>query len=90
MYKIKFSSTFKAEYKKYLKNTHLMQEIDQVLFTLAKGELLSEKYRDHALFGRYKGLRECHIKPDLLLIYKIDKGELLLLLVRLGSHSQLF
>lgn len=67
-----------------------MQEIDQVLFTLAKGELLSEKYRDHVLLGRYKGLRECHIKPDLLLIYKIDKGELLLLLVRLGSHSQLF
>ncbi len=90
MYKIKFSSKFKTEYKKILKDTFLVEELDQVLLTLARGEPLATKYRDHALLWKYKGLRECHIKPALLLIYKIDSGALLLLLVRVGSHSDLF
>ena len=48
------------------------------------------KYKDHALSGNYKNYRECHIKPDLLLIYKIEKSELILYAVHIGSHSDLF
>lgn len=53
---------------------------------LANGEILEAKYRDHALTGNYKGSRECHIEPDWLLIYET----LVLLLSRVGSHSELF
>ncbi len=51
---------------------------------------LEAKYRDHTLIGNYLNCRECHIKPDLLLIYKIDNDILELALVRVGTHSKLF
>jgi mRNA interferase YafQ len=57
---------------------------------LAQGKQLDEKYRDHDLGGTYKGCRECHIDPDWLLIYETKDDVLVLLLYRLGSHSQLF
>ena len=57
---------------------------------LANREELEEKYKDHNLIGNYFGCRECHIKPDLLLIYRIDDNFLELALVRVGSHSKLF
>ena len=49
---------------------------------------LPEKYKDHDLLGSYIDYRECHVKPDVLLIYKAD--EQLLYLYRIGSHSELF
>jgi len=52
--------------------------------------LLPEEKRDHSLVGNYKGYRECHVRPDLLLIYKIKKKELELLLFRIGTHSDLY
>lgn len=57
---------------------------------LSNGEALEAKYRDHSLSGNYKGCRECHIEPDWLLIYEIDDGILVLMLYRVGSHSELF
>ena len=51
---------------------------------------LDAKYRDHDLTGNYKGTRECHIEPDWLLIYEIRGDVLVLMLYRLGSHSELF
>ncbi len=57
---------------------------------LAKEQPLDLKYKDHSLKGSLKDFRECHLKPDLLLIYKIQKQENTLLLLRLGSHSELF
>ena len=57
---------------------------------LANGQPLEEKYRDHDLSGDYKGCRECHVEPDWLLIYEIDNGVLVLMLYRVGSHSELF
>lgn len=53
-------------------------------------ELLSTKYKDHALKGNWKGYRELHIEGDWLLIYKVDREELLLVLTRTGSHDLLF
>ncbi|WP_330848430.1 type II toxin-antitoxin system YafQ family toxin [Aliarcobacter butzleri] len=57
---------------------------------LANNETLEEKYKDHKLIGDYLGCRECHVKPDLLLIYRIDNQVLELALVRIGNHSDLF
>jgi mRNA interferase YafQ len=57
---------------------------------LANDEALPIKYQDHVLKGNWKGYRECHIKSDVLLIYKLENDELTLTLVRTGSHSDLF
>lgn len=57
---------------------------------LAKGEKLPEKYRNHQLKGRLKGFYDCHILPDLVLIYKIEKEKLVLFLLDIGTHSNLF
>ena len=57
---------------------------------LANGEALPAKHRDHDLSGDYRGCRECHIEPDWLLLYEIDNGVLVLVLNRIGSHSELF
>ena len=56
--------------------------------TLANDQLLEPRYRDHALTGELKDYRDCHIKPDLVLIYQKPDGEVLRL-VRIGSHSEL-
>jgi len=69
-----------------------LTELDIVITTLAKGEKLPEKYKDHALTDsrNYKDKRECHVKNDLLLVYEIIDNMLILDLVRLGTHSDLF
>jgi len=56
---------------------------------LAENKPLPENYRDHALIGNWKGYRECHLKPDLLLIYRSEESDVLKI-ARLGSHSELF
>ncbi|MCE5319138.1 MAG: type II toxin-antitoxin system YafQ family toxin [Parachlamydia sp.] len=62
--------------------------IDEVVDILRRRKKLPEKYRDHSLAGDYHGYRECHIKPDVLLIYSTDQQ--CLYLARVGSHSELF
>lgn len=64
--------------------------LEEVVNKLANQEVLEEKYHDHALSGDYADFRECHIKPDWLLVYAIDDEELELFLFRTGSHSDLF
>ena len=64
--------------------------LDDVIDTLRQGIPLDKKYRDHALSGNYEGFRECHIKPDWLLVYLIEYDILTLTLVDTGSHSDLF
>ena len=53
-------------------------------------QTLDAKHHDHALSGNYIGFRECHILPDWLLIYAVDKGQLVLTASRTGTHSDLF
>lgn len=67
-----------------------MNLIIEVIKTLAKGERLAAKHRDHELTGNFAGCREYHITPDWLLVYEIDKGKLILYLTRTGTHSDLF
>ena len=89
MLELVLSSAFKTEVKK-IKNAKDKAELKIVLDTLLAEKILEAKYQDHALNGNYKNYRECHIKPDLLLIYKIEKAELVLYAVHIGSHSDLF
>lgn len=62
----------------------------EIVQTLAAGNKLNEKYRDHKLTGNLKNFRECHLAPDILLMYQIDDGVLILTLVSIGNHAQLF
>ena len=92
MYKreVHYSAQYRRDYKKARKQGKDISELRKVIGQLANDEPLPEKYRDHALHGNWKGYRECHITPDWLLVYrKTDTGELLLVLARLASHSEL-
>lgn len=63
-------------------------EVGHVIKQLQLGHTLLEKYVDHALSGRWQGYRDCHVKPDLILIYKVEADSLKL--ARIGTHSELF
>jgi mRNA interferase YafQ len=88
MREITYTSQFKRDYKKRSRENGLDVLIEQTVERLAEGKPLEVRLRDHPLKGGYAGCRECHLKPDLLLIYVQTSDELRL--VRLGSHSELF
>ncbi len=90
MYKVKFTSAFKKSYKLMKKRGYDISILDDVIDKLIRGETLDEKYKDHSLKGEYANFRECHIKPDWLLIYMIENDIVTLTLVNTGSHSDLF
>ena len=89
-YEVRFTTQFKKDLKLAKKQGKDTEKLFDVIGKLANGEVLDEKYRDHDLTGNYKGCRECHVDPDWLLIYEIDNGILVLMLYRIGSHSELF
>ena len=88
MYSIFRTSSFKKQYKKLSQVDKLL--LKDIIMLLANNEELDTKYKDHKLTGNSKDLRECHVKPDLLLIYKIDDNILELSLVQVGNHNSLF
>ena len=90
MYKVKFTGQFKKDLKLAKKQGKNLDTLFNVIKVLEKGEKLDDKYGDHSLSGKYKGTRECHIEPDWLLVYEIIDNVLVLVLYRLGSHSELF
>lgn len=90
MYEIRPSARFKRDMKLVKRRGYDQKLITEVIRVLASGGTLDEKHRDHSLRGDYAGFRECHITPDWLLIYQIKDKELLLLLSRTGTHSDLF
>ena len=89
---IKRTSQFKKDYKRAIKQGCSENDFKEVLKYLVNQEPLPEKYCDHKLTDsrEYKNVRECHIWPDWLLIYRVHKSELILELIRTGSHSELF
>jgi len=89
-YEIIHTTKFKKDFKKMEKQGKDLRRLRIVIGKLANGEKLDEKYRDHALTGNYADCRECHIAPDWLLIYRVEETEVVLLLMRTGSHSELF
>jgi mRNA interferase YafQ len=82
------TNQFKRSYKKKRLNDEEELAYIDVVYNLLSDNKLDEKYRDHQLKGKLKDVRECHIKPDLLLIYYVEDG--LLKLVDIGSHAELF
>lgn len=92
MLRIEYQGQFKKDFKLAVKRGCDISEFEKVVSLLANQQKLPDKYRDHALTDsrEYKGMRECHIEPDWLLIYKIYDDCLVLKLIRTGSHSDLF
>ena len=92
MLKLEFTGQVKRDYKLAVKRGCDPDALQTVIRMLANETPLPEKYRDHALTNSrdYKGMRECHIEPDWLLVYKVYRDELILKLIRTGSHSDLF
>lgn len=87
---IQFTNQFKKDLKLAKKQGKDLDKLFEVINILANEEKLDIKFKDHDLSGSYKGTRECHIEPDWLLIYEIDNNALVLMLYRLGTHSELF
>lgn len=90
MFILKYSSRFKKDLKGYKYNKVVLAELIKVLDSLAKGDSLPSKNINHSLSGEFKNCFECHIRPDVLLVYKIKKEEITILLLRIGSHSEIF
>lgn len=92
MRKIEYTSAFRRDFKREKRGPH-RRDIDalvsDVVSLLAEDKVLPEKSRDHELSGEWRDHRECHVKPDLLLIYRKPDAQVLQL-VRMGSHSELF
>ncbi|MCR5825700.1 MAG: type II toxin-antitoxin system YafQ family toxin [Oscillospiraceae bacterium] len=83
-YEVGFTTQFKKDLKLAKRQNKSLDALFEVVNTLAAG------YRDHGLTGAYSGTRECHVEPDWLLIYELRNDVLVLMLYRLGSHSDLF
>lgn len=89
-YDIAYATAYKKAIKRY--DSATVQKVERIIERLANDEALEPKYKDHQLKGDMRLYRECHIKPDLLLIYrKINESNMLILrAINLGSHSDLF
>ncbi|GAB0150774.1 type II toxin-antitoxin system YafQ family toxin [Marinobacterium sp. BA1] len=89
MHRLEYATQFKKDFKKITKlPIPDILEVGRVISMLQRGEPLEDKHVDHPLTGGWQGFRDCHIKPDLVLIYRVHEGALQL--ARIGSHSELF
>ena len=90
---IELSTAFKKDFKLVKRQPNHAKDIDGILQNvieyLLNDKPLPEKYRDHQLSSGWHGYRDCHLKPDLVLIYK-QTDDNILRLARIGSHSNLF
>ena len=84
------TSQYRKDRKRLKKQGFPMELLDDVLQTLIEGKQLAPVHNDHMLSGNYAGHRECHVKPDWLLIYIKNQEKLILTATRTGSHSDLF
>ena len=88
---IDWTNRFKRDYKREAKSVGeqaLKSLLTDVMLPIISGDKLQPKHKDHALTGNWSGCRDCHLKPDLIMIYEIT--DRILTLHRLGSHSELF
>ncbi len=90
MLTVKIANSFKKDFKLAQKRGKDIEKIKAVMFKLQRQEQLEPYNRDHSLTGNFKDRRECHIEPDWLLIYKIDKEYQIIIFERTGSHSDIF
>lgn len=90
MLTIKYHTMFKKDFKRIKKRGYDISRLEKIVELLANEVPLPEQFKDHNISGNYNGFRECHIAPDWLLIYQVNNNELVLVLSRTGSHSDLF
>lgn len=90
MLTIKYHTMFIKDFKRIKKRGYDISRLEKIVELLANEVPLPEQFKDHNLSGNYNGFRECHIAPDWLLIYQVNNNELVLVLSRTGSHSDLF
>lgn len=91
MRQIERTTQFRRDYKREAKGRHrasLDASLADLIVALMNDQTLAARYRDHALTGDWSGFRDCHVKPDLVLIYEKPDDQTLRL-IRLGSHSEL-
>jgi mRNA interferase YafQ len=80
---------FRRGYRRAKKRGYDLGLLEAVIDDLAAGRPLATKYRDHKLKGEYSGLRECHVGPDWVLVYRLDRAEGVILLHGVGTHAEL-
>ena len=90
MFEVVLSNRFRKDLKLAAKRGLRLDELNAIVEQLAAGQTLPERNRDHALTGDYIGFRECYIRPDWLLVYRVDGDALELFLFRTGTHTDLF
>ena len=90
MLEVVLSNRFKRDLKRISRRGYDVGLLEKTVQTLAEGKTLAASSHDHPLSGNWSGYRECHIQPDWILIYRTVNSELILLLMRTGTHSDLF
>jgi len=90
VYSLEFTKQYLRDLKLSRKRNLDEEKLNQLIKILILGVKLPTQYNDHILTGKYKGLNECHISPDWLLIYSKNKTIKLITLIRTGTHSDLF
>ncbi len=90
IYQLKKTSQFKFSFKLAKKRRLNLSLLEEVVEKLRTDKPLEEKYHNHELTGNFKGVWECHIQPDWLLLYLKDNDVLVLTLVNTGTHSDIF
>ncbi|MFM2480159.1 type II toxin-antitoxin system YafQ family toxin [Celerinatantimonas sp. YJH-8] len=89
MYKLEYSSQFKKDFKKVVRKAIPdVLAVGHIITLIQRGEAIPARCVDHVLSGNWNGFRDCHIQPDLVLIYRIVDDTVQL--ARIGSHSDLF
>ncbi len=83
-----FSKQFKKDYARRIQGTRMEAEFEELLDMLLSGTPLPRNYHDHALAGEWKGYRDCHLRGDMVVIYRIADD--MLYFVRINTHSELF
>ncbi len=88
-FEIFYEKSFRKQYRLLERRGYDMSLLDSVVLMLANGEKLPTGHRDHPMHGDRRGYRDCHIKGDWVLVYKIDRGVLTLVLAETGTHSDI-
>jgi mRNA interferase YafQ len=88
--RFKTTHQFEKDYRKIRKSGKNLDKLHTVMQKLISSERLSYQYKDLALSGQFKDRRECHIEPDWLLVYQINKRERVIIFERTGSHADIF
>ena len=90
MYHKHYTKRFQKSLKKVIHSGKIKrQEIESVIDVLVSGKKPPSKFQDHFLHGSLSGIRECHVRGDILLMYQIKNQELVLVLIDIGNHSEL-